>query len=114
MCIRDRAQLIELRAADQHQFFGVLFTRPGIGALDGRFQAGEHLGALQGQARLAADHDIEPARQRPTERIPGLAPHDDRLAQSQGLEMPEVRRQMPGQLVVAADHAVVRLSLIHI
>src|SRR5690606_16605284 len=58
------------------------------------------------QIRLAADHDIQPARQRATEGIPGLAAHDDRLAEGHGLEVLEVRRQVPGHLVVETDHPV--------
>lgn len=103
-----QAQLVELRAADQHQLFGILFTGPGVGTGDCLFQGGEHLGTFQAQVRLATDDDVEAPRQGPAERVPGLATHDDRLAQGQCLEVLEVRRQVPGQLVVAADDAVVR------
>ncbi|MCY1356125.1 hypothetical protein D9M69_425670 [compost metagenome] len=99
---------IELGAADQHQLRSACVARPGVGALDGSFQAGEDFRAFQHQSFLATDHQVEPARQRAAKGVPGLAPHDDRLAEGHGLEVLEVRRQVPGQLVVAADHAVLR------
>ncbi|MCY1408822.1 hypothetical protein D9M71_241520 [compost metagenome] len=107
--LRNRLCLgIQLRAADQHQLVHTLFPRPGVGALQGGLQRGKHLGAFQGEARLAADHQVEPAGQRAAQRVPGLAAHDDRLAEGHGLEVLEVRRQVPGHAVVDADHAVFR------
>ncbi len=49
---------IELGAADQHQFVGVLRLRPRLGARQRGVQAGEHFRTLQCQAGLAADHQV--------------------------------------------------------
>lgn len=84
-----------------------------LGALQSILEAAEGFGTLQAQVWLAADHQIQPPRERSTEGIPGLAAHDDRLAERHGLKVLEVSRQMPGHFIVEADDAVLRQGSDH-
>jgi hypothetical protein len=60
-------------------------------------------------AGLPRDHYIQAAWQRPEfggQRIPRLAPHDDRATQCGALEMRHVFWQAPGQGTFDADDAI--------
>lgn len=66
----------------------------------------DSLDAIVMPLRIAADDDIAPVRQRPTDRIEGLAAHDDRVSGRDALEVRQIGRQMPGQGVVDSDPAL--------
>ena len=51
-----------------------------------RFQRLDCNGTLRCKNRVAADDDIGAPRKRPSDRGPGLAPHDHRLAERQRFE----------------------------
>ena len=73
-----------------------------------RQRVGPH-GTIGMPVVLAGHHHVQPARQRPElgwQRVPRLAPHDDRAAHGGALEMRHVFRQMPGQGAFVADDAV--------
>ena len=53
----------------------------------------------------AAGQGAEPGR----DRVPGPAPHDDRVAQRRALEVGQVFRQVPGHGAILADDAATRL-----
>ncbi|MNM95003.1 hypothetical protein D3C81_1074280 [compost metagenome] len=95
---------IQLRAADQEDLVDAHAQALRV------FQRRCHLGAFDAQVRVAADHDIAPARQRAPDRVPGLAAHDHGRAHGGALEMRQVFRQAPRQRVVAADGAVAGLG----
>ena len=60
-----------------------------------------------GSIALAADDDVRPSRQRlASDLIERLAPHDHVMPHRQRLEALQIGRQVPRQLVVAADDAV--------
>lgn len=101
-------QLIQLRAADQHHFTGALLMRPSLRTDNGRIKRRINLGTFELQIGLTTDHKVQPPRQRPPERVPGLAAHDDRLAEGSGFEIFEILWQMPGHAVVDADNAITR------
>ncbi|RMU23599.1 hypothetical protein ALP33_102624 [Pseudomonas amygdali pv. lachrymans] len=101
-----KALSIKLRAADQHHLVDTLFLRPLLGAHDCGIQRREDFRALELQISLAADHQVQATGQGAAQRIPGLATHDDRLAERRGLEVFEIPRQMPGHGIVDADHSV--------
>src|SRR5579883_1639302 len=58
------------------------------------------------ESAIARDDDRLAAGQDATEGGERLAPHDDRLAERQCLEMFQIARNMPRQAIVATDHAV--------
>ena len=93
-------------AADHHDLlraalFGVLPR-----GLDRRVQAGGRHRARRGPAGFAGQHDIGAVLERLADRLIGLAPHDDRLADGERAKMREVGFQPPRQLAVAADDVV--------
>src|SRR5690606_4908440 len=104
---------VELCTTNQHDLVCPLLPRPVVSTRNGRFQRRENLCAVQLQARLTTDHQIEPARQWATERVPSLATHDDRLAEGHGLEVLEICRQVPRHLVVEPDNVVFRQGSDH-
>ena len=58
---------------------------------------------------LARDDDVDAPRQGAKalgQRVPGLAPHDDRAAQREAFEMRQVFRQVPGHGAVLADDSI--------
>src|SRR5690606_15314427 len=55
---------------------------------------------------ITADHQVGAPGQRPAQRDPGVAAHDNRMPQGDALEVRQVGRQAPGQGVVAANDAV--------
>src|SRR5690606_10952959 len=57
---------------------------------------------------LACDNDVQPARQRPADTLPGLASHDDRLAHGDRLEALQVGGKSPRHIAVPTDHSVPR------
>ena len=65
----------------------------------------EGLDALVTPRRIAGDDDIAPSRQRASDRVESLAAHDDGLAEGHALEVGQVFRQVPGELVVYPDAA---------
>src|SRR5690606_6373121 len=90
----------ELFAPDQTD---ASFMRAGLQRV---FQAGADGGAFGRIVRIAADHDVQPARQRATQRFPCLAAHDDGAAHGAAFEVRKIPRQAPGKAVVAPDDAV--------
>ena len=58
------------------------------------------------QPLLPRDDDIRPARQGPADALPGAPAHQHRVAQREQFEVLEIKRQMPGQLALAANHAI--------
>jgi hypothetical protein len=93
---------VEVRTAHDHHFLGA-----GVGCDPQRLVDAVHDDTAGGlKPRIACHHDIHPPRQGAADRFPGLAPHDQRLAHGQLLEMLKVGRQPPGQAVVATDDAV--------
>ena len=72
---------------------------------DGRFQRRDGIDAVMLPVGVAGDDDVLPAGKRPADRVEGLAAHDDRAAERDALEVGQVFRQVPGQLVVDADAA---------
>ena len=78
------------------------------GRLDRPFRRTDHGAAFGLETRLPGYDDVLPARQGAADGFPGLAPHDNGLAERQLLEMLQVGGQVPRQLVVAADDAVAR------
>src|SRR5690606_6326555 len=55
---------------------------------------------------LARHHDVSPPRQRSTNGLIGLAPHDDWFSHRHRLEVLQVLRQMPWQPIFTANHIV--------
>lgn len=83
---------------------------------DGVFQAVRYTCTGRLPAGLTRDDDVGAAWQGPKTRrqgVPGLAPHDDGPATGQALEMDQILRQVPGQLVVVANHAVAGAGINH-
>src|SRR5205814_3221148 len=66
------------------------------------------LGAVSMPFWVACDDDVATPRQWPADRVPGLAPHDHRVAERRALEKFQVFRDADQQLVVLADGAVAR------
>lgn len=73
----------------------------------------EHLGdvvsslrAVGVPARVARQHDVTPTWQKARQALECLAPHDHRASHSERLEAPQIGRQVPWQLALAADYAV--------
>src|SRR3546814_6821826 len=62
--------------------------------------------ARRGKVWVARQHPVVALRQRPAERIPGLAAHEYRVASGDALELLHVVGQTPWQAVGAADQAV--------
>jgi hypothetical protein len=88
---------------------------PGVGCIAAQRDRVGHRGralcALGLPIGLPRHHHVAPAGQRAEfagQRVPGLAAHDDRMAQRRSLQVRQVFRQVPGQRVVAANHAVGR------
>lgn len=92
---------VNLRAADHEDFIAVH-----LAALQGVVQGAGGDAGVRIEASLAADDDIAPPWQGATEGFVGFATHDDRVPQSEGLEVLEVLWQAPGHGVVVADDAV--------
>ena len=90
---------INLRAADDED---LLFGR------EQRHRLFERMGhpASRNLHLLPRDDHIGPVGQRPSERLVGLAPHDDGMARRNGLEVFQVFGNMPQQGVLIADHTV--------
>ncbi|MNI69633.1 hypothetical protein D3C73_1253960 [compost metagenome] len=92
----------DLATADDAQFAGAL-------AFCNRFrlvQRGHRTHALERHLAAAGQHQVGPPRQHAADRFGGLAPHQDRLAQGQRLEVLEVVRQVPGHGIALADAAI--------
>ena len=90
---------VDLRPADDEHLLalGEEFQRPG--------KRMRH--AASGDVDpLAGDDDIFTVRERPPERLPGLAPHHDGMARREGLEVFQVLGDVPQKGVPVADHAV--------
>jgi len=101
--IRPRQKLpIDLGTTDDHHL-GCGFR--GLERGGHRMYADTAWGLVTG---IPGEEDVAPFRQGPTQGFIGTAPHDDGLAECQGAEMPEIRREMPGQAVAATDDAVLR------
>ncbi len=98
---------VELSAADQHQLLDSLLTRPLLSANQRSVERCKGFGTVELQVLLMADHQVQPPWQWAAKRIPGLATHDDRLAQGHRLEVFEISRQVPRHLVIKSDHAVI-------
>ena len=98
-------------AADDADFVHVFFFGRLAGDFDGFVQGRADQGAL-GHAfgligLVAGQHQVQTAGQgAQRQAFPGLAPHQARLADGDGLETLQVAAQTPGQIAVAADHAV--------
>src|SRR5450830_1096545 len=74
---------------------GGLSSRQG----DGGLQRASRVHALVRPGRIAGDDDVAALGQGPPDRFKGLAAHDDGVAQGDPLEMGQVFRQVPGQLL---------------
>jgi hypothetical protein len=90
---------VDLGTADDHQ---------GIAAGEGTclLHGADHPGVARRELRRAAHDDVGSLRQGLAYRFIGLAAHQHRLADGQRLEMPQIRRQVPGQPVAASDDVV--------
>ena len=88
---------IDFRAANHADFRHI----PGRGKR--RLERRHDGRAFELQPRLPRHHDVVPAGQRPPDRVPGPASHDDRLAERQALEALQVLGQAPGQASFAPD-----------
>src|SRR3546814_8188771 len=106
--------LVDLPTADHHDL-----RRPGLacqilGALQRRRQAGDDLGTLGLESRIAGDDEVRAARQRLADRPPGLAAHHHRLAERLRLEELEVAREVTGQPARSEEHTSELQSLMRI
>ena len=93
---------VELGPADHEQR-----RRPADGGDRGR-GVGEAFGAFGAELRVAAYDEVASSGQRTAERLPGLASHQDGVAERERTEMLQVGPEPPRQLVVASDGAVAR------
>ena len=91
---------VDLCAAD-HEGFAARFHRGERG-----IQRMDYGAAGRGPVGRARNHDIVAAGKRRPDRLEGLSSHDDRVAQREPLEAPQVLGQPPGHGVVTADGAV--------
>src|SRR3954471_21901257 len=66
------------------------------------------LGALRLPPAIARNNDVTTARENPRQTVEGLPAHDHDAAHRQRLEALEVRGDVPRQLAVLADDAVLR------
>ncbi len=81
---------VELGAADHEQ------RRRLSGRGDRGRGVGEAFRAFGTEARVAAHHQVAPPGQRAAERLPGLAPHQDRVPERERAEMLQVGLEPPG------------------
>ena len=91
---------IELAAADAERRRRQAHEREGVGERGGDF------GARGGIVALPRDDDVLPLGQRVRQRLPGLAPHDHRMAGGQRAEALQVVRRGATAAGSCADHAV--------
>ena len=92
--------LIYLRAANNHHLMGHFRH------LDRTFKRIRYIDAVRVPVAVAGNDNRTAARQRAANAAKRLAPHDHRLAHGQRLEMLQVGRQMPWQVVILADSPV--------
>src|SRR5690606_28250279 len=71
-----------------------------------RLERGGDRGAGRLVARGPRHDDVLPSGERLAEGFPRLAPHDDRVAEREVLEVAKVLREVPGKSALHADHAV--------
>ena len=76
------------------------------GKLQCVFRGRGNITSFGDKAGLPRQHDTLPARQGASDRLPGSAPHDHRLAHRDLLEPFEVFRQPPGQATVFANDVI--------
>ena len=93
---------IQCRPADDHCFFGILRFR----RVDRRGKGPKHINPGSCEMRISTDDEVGTSRQRPTDGLERLAPHDDRLAHRDVFEIAEIVGKSPGQPAIAADCAV--------
>ena len=117
---RLRPGSLALRTAEQAQVLGVLTSERFCDKAVAQTWAtlldeGTYLCSMSTMHRILREHDMagerrrqatHPPRQRPTDGIPGLPTHDNGLAHGGLLEITKVTRQIPGQIVIAADDPV--------
>ncbi len=90
-------------AADHHRRPAVRGSeRIGIG------EARRHLHARRGKVALTRQNDVQALRQRPADGLERRPAHDHGVAERGALEVRQIRRQMPGQRAVGADHPAAR------
>ncbi len=99
---------VDLAAPHHHDLLGGIDGGLLVGQKQRRFEIVTDPHAIVVEAFVPGYHDVEPTRQRPADGGEGLASHDQRLGLGHALEELEVLGQVPGQLVVDADHAVAR------
>jgi PmbA protein len=97
---------IQLSTADQKRF-GRLVLR---GELECFVERGGRVATLETPSDIASHDNVAASRQRPADRLMRFAAHDDGRAHGGPLEKSEVFGESPGQLVVAADHAIIGAS----
>jgi hypothetical protein len=105
----DLRQLDSLRLRfEQHEDVGAADHR-GFLAPCGRQCFGYGHGPLRPwrlPVAIAGEHDVAATGQGRIEAFEGLAAHDHRLAVGERLEVPQVRRNVPGQPAILADRAI--------
>jgi len=91
---------VDLGTTHHHDLVGI------AGGTDGRAGGVHQHTAVGPEIRIAGDDDVGTPGQQAGQRLPGLAPHDDGFAQSEALEVLQIRRQMPGQSIALADETI--------
>ena len=97
-----QARDIDFAAADHAQLRCVV----GIGDRDGLLDRPHRLHAIEWHLPGPRQHQVAPAGQRPSQRLGGLAAHQQWLAQGQRLEASEIVGEAPRKRVAAPDRAV--------
>ena len=93
---------VDFAAADDEDLLvGLPGQVQGFGEGVGHFAAG------RGPVELARHHDVAALGQRPADAVVSAAAHHDGVSQGEGLEVAQVGGQVPGQLALLANHAVV-------
>src|SRR5262249_9125591 len=93
-------------AADDRNFTGGKTCRFFIRECKRGFERSHYLGVVEAIERIAGDDNIRAIGKRPAQRLVGLAPHDDRLADGFFLKLLEIARNLPRQIAVLAHHSV--------
>src|SRR5690625_397141 len=91
-----QGRAIDLTAANDHDLAVT-------GQLQRLLQAGCPLHGFIADPARATDNNIAPLGQRPAYGLERMAAHNNRLAQRNALEVPQVGRQMPGHAALSAN-----------
>ena len=94
---------VDLRAADHED----LAASEAAARVDGVGQPVRDRASRVMPGRISGQYDGVASGQRAADRGEGASPHDQRVPEGGVAEVPQIFRQMPGQRVVAPDHAAV-------